>query len=302
MGWEKQLSRVDRFGLSAALTTPFDAEMRVDVPKAVKHARHCLNSGCSSVTLFGTTGEGSSISNEEREAVLKAFLDAGIESARIAVGVMANSYVDAAAQARAALDAGCRGVLLAPPSYFKNVSEDGLFVWFSSVFQEMGASARDVILYNIPSVTAVEISVDLVTRLREAFPNVVAGVKDSSGNWSYTEKLLARHKDLAILIGDERDLAAGVRLGGQGAISGMANLYADRLLPMINEGREDPAMIEAVNELLKFPVTPAVKAMVAHHSGDDGWRRARAPLRALSDSDFNRLTGVFDRLFVAAAA
>ena len=161
-------------------------------------------------------------------------------------------------------------MLLAPPSYFKNVSDDGLFVWFSSVFPEIGASARDVILYNIPSVTAVEISVDLVTRLREAFPNIVAGVKDSSGNWTYTEKLLAKHKDLAILIGDERDLAAGVRLGGQGAISGMANLYADRLLPMINEGREDPAMIEAVNELLKFPVTPAVKALVAHHAGDDG--------------------------------
>jgi 4-hydroxy-tetrahydrodipicolinate synthase len=296
------LSRVNRFGLSAALTTPFDAEMRVDMPKATKHARHCLDSGCTSVTLFGTTGEGSSIGNEERNAVLKAFLDAGIEPAQIVVGVMANSYVDAAAQARAALDAGCRGVLLAPPSYFKNVSDDGLFAWFSSVFAEIGTLARDVILYNIPSVTAVEISVDLVTRLREAFPNVVAGVKDSSGNWSYTEKLLARHKDLAILIGDERDLAAGVRLGGQGAISGMANLYADRLLPMINEGRDDPAMIEAVNELLKFPVTPAVKAMVAHHSGDDSWRRARAPLQALSDSDFKRLTGIFDRLFVAAAA
>ncbi|ATU95022.1 dihydrodipicolinate synthase family protein [Phyllobacterium zundukense] len=276
--------------------------MRIDVPKAVNHAQHCLQSGCTSVTLFGTTGEGSSIGNDEREIVFNAFLSAGIEPAQIVIGVMANSYLDAAAQARVALHAGCRGVLLAPPSYFKNVSDDGLFVWFSSVFAEIGTSARSVILYNIPSVTAVEISVALVSRLREAFPNVVAGVKDSSGNWSYTETLLARHKDLAILIGDERDLAAGVRLGGQGAISGMANLYADRLLPMINEGREDPTMIEAVNELLKFPVTPAVKAMVAHHSGDDGWRRARAPLQALSDSDFKRLTGIFDRLFVAAAA
>lgn len=296
------MPRVDRFGLSAALTTPFDAEMRVDVPKAVNHARHCLDSGCSSVTLFGTTGEGSSIGSAEREVVLNAFLEASIQSTQIVVGVMANSYVDAAGQSRSALVAGCRGVLLAPPSYFKNVSDNGLFVWFSSVFKEIGASARDIILYNIPSVTAVEISVDLVSRLREAFPSVVAGVKDSSGNWSYTEKLLAKHKDLAILIGDERDLAAGVRIGGQGAISGIANLYPYRLLPMINEGREDPAMIEAVNELLKFPVTPAVKALVAHHSGDEGWRRARAPLQALSDSDFKRLTSIFDRLFVAAAA
>ncbi|WP_281406824.1 dihydrodipicolinate synthase family protein [Phyllobacterium endophyticum] len=292
----------DRFGLSAALTTPFNAEMRIDMPKAVEHARHCLDSGCNSVTLFGTTGEGSSIGDEERGIVIQAFLDAGIEPKQIVVGVMANSYIDAAVQSRHALEAGCRGVLLAPPSYFKNVSDDGLFVWFSSVFEQTGPQARDIFLYNIPSVTAVEISVDLVTRLRETFPHVVAGVKDSSGNWPFTEKLLERHKDLAILIGDERSLAAGVRLGGQGAISGMANLYADRLLPMINEGRDDPAMIEAVNELLKFPVTPAVKALVAYQADDDGWRRARAPLQALSDADCRRLAGIFDRLFVAAAA
>ncbi|MBB3238500.1 dihydrodipicolinate synthase family protein [Phyllobacterium endophyticum] len=292
----------DRFGLSAALTTRFNAEMRIDVPKAVEHARHCLDSGCNSVTLFGTTGEGSSIGDEERGIVIQAFLDAGIEPKQIVVGVMANSYIDAAVQSRHALEAGCRGVLLAPPSYFKNVSDDGLFVWFSSVFEQTGPQARDIFLYNIPSVTAVEISVDLVTRLRETFPHVVAGVKDSSGNWPFTEKLLERHKDLAILIGDERSLAAGVRLGGQGAISGMANLYADRLLPMVNEGRDDPAMIEAVNELLKFPVTPAVKALVAYQAGDDGWRRARAPLQALSDADCRRLAGIFDRLFVAAAA
>lgn len=296
------MSQVDRFGLSAALTMPFDADMRVDVAKAVKHAQSCLSNGCTSVTLFGTTGEGSSIGDEERAAVLNAFLEAGIKPAQIVVGVMANSYMDAAAQARAALDAGCRGILLAPPFYFKNVSDDGLFAWFSAVFATIGASARGIILYNIPSVTAVEISIELVTRLREAFPAVITGVKDSSGNWSFTEKLLLKHKDLAILIGDERSLAQGVRLGSQGSICGMANLYAGRLLPMANEGRDDPAMIQAIDELLKFPVIPAVKAMVAHHTGDASWRRARAPLQDLSDSDYKRLAGIFDRLFVAAAA
>lgn len=64
-----------------------------------------------------------------------------------------------------------------------------------------------------------------------------------SGNWAYTEKLLAAHKDIAILIGDERDLAAGVRLGGQGAISGMANLFPDRLPGMINDGQDDAELV-----------------------------------------------------------
>lgn len=90
-------------------------------------------------------------------------------------------------------------------------------------------------------------------------------------------KLLAAHKDIAILIGDERDLAAGVRLGGQGAISGMANLFPDRLLRMINDGQDDAELVAAVQQLLNYPVTPAVKAMVARHTGDKEWRRVRAP-------------------------
>src|SRR5262245_23326077 len=182
----------ERFGLSAALPMPFDDAMRIDTAKAVQHARHCLEAGCSSVTLFGTTGEGSSIGADERSEVLRSFLASGIEPGQIVVGVMANAYTDAIAQAGEALRAGCRGVLLAPPSYFKNVGDDGLFEWFSAVFNGLGSSARGIILYNIPSVTAVEISVDLVSRLREAFPAVVAGVKDSSGNWNFTESLLER--------------------------------------------------------------------------------------------------------------
>ncbi|MBA8903403.1 MULTISPECIES: dihydrodipicolinate synthase family protein [unclassified Phyllobacterium] len=296
------MSRVERFGLSAALTMPFDAALAIDLRAAIDHAKSCLQRGCSSVTLFGTTGEGSSIGALERQAVIKEFIAAGIEPSQIVVGIMANSHVDAAEQARFALDAGCRGILLAPPSYFKNVSDDGLFDWHSATFRAVGPDVRGVILYNLPSVTAVEISIDLVTRLREAFPNAIAGVKDSSGNWNYTEKMLARHNDLAILIGDERSLAGGVRLGGQGAISGLANLYPERLLRMIDEGRDDEEVVAAVNELVKYPVIPAVKAMVAHHRGEDGWRRTRGPLEALPEGDFKHLTTIFDRLFVAAAA
>ncbi|MBA8881964.1 dihydrodipicolinate synthase family protein [Phyllobacterium myrsinacearum] len=296
------MSRVERFGLSAALTMPFDGALAIDLPRAIDHAQSCLRRGCSSVTLFGTTGEGSSIGAGERQTVIREFITAGIAPSQIVVGIMANSHVDAANEARFALDAGCLGILLAPPSYFKNVSDNGLFDWYSAAFKAIGADVRGIILYNLPSVTAVEISVDLVTRLREAFPGAIAGVKDSSGNWGYTEKMLTRHNDLAILIGDERSLAAGVRLGGQGAISGLANLYPERLLRMIDEGRDDEEVVAAVNELVKYPVIPAVKAMVAHHRGEDGWRRTRGPLEALPDGDCKHLTMVFDRLFVAAAA
>ena len=296
------MASTERFGLSAALTMPFDAAMGIDTPRAIDHAKWCLQNGCGSVTLFGTTGEGSSIGAEERRELLDAFLAAGIAPRRIVSGVMANSVQDAAEQSGLALDAGCRGILLAPPSYFKNVGDEGLYAWFSAVFTALGASARDIIVYNIPSVTAVELSVDLIGRLKAAFPGVVTGVKDSSGNWSYTQKLLAAHGDLAILIGDERSLAAGVRLGAQGAISGMANIYPARLLPMIEEGRDDRALSGFVDELVKYPVVPAVKAMVARRTGDATWRAARAPLSTISAADETRLAGLIEGMERAAAA
>lgn len=292
----------ERFGLSAALTTPFDLDGKIDVSRALKHARARLDSGCSSVTLFGTTGEGSSIADAERAALLDSFIAEGFAASNIVVGVMENSVADAVLQSADALRRGCKAILLAPPSYFKNLSDDGLFNWFSAVFKGLGDDARSIILYNIPSVTAVELSVDLISRLRAAFGGIITGVKDSSGTWAYTEKLLAAHKDIAILIGDERALAAGVRLGGQGAISGMANLFPERLLRMVNDGQDDAELVSAVQQLLNYPVTPAVKAMVARHTGDMEWRHVRAPLVSLKDADFNAIGSVFDRLHMAKAA
>lgn len=195
-------------------------------------------------------------------------------------GVLVDSIEDAALQSAEALKAGARNILLAPPSYFKNVSDDGLFAWFSAVFEKIGKGARDILVYNIPSVTMVTLSVDLVGRLKTTFPGIVTGVKDSSGNWPHTERLLKEHGDLAILIGDERDLAKGVRLGGHGAISGVANFLPQEVRTMAVDGKDDKRIEDLVVELLKFPVTPAVKVLLSHTTGENVWLEVRAPLVA----------------------
>lgn len=291
-----------KFGLSVALTTPFDASGDIAIGTMIKQAELSLASGCSSVTLFGTTGEGSSIGTQERERVLDAFLGAGIAGERMIAGIMADSVENAAAQAKSALTRGVRNILLAPPFYFKNVSDEGLFQWFSAVFARLGDEARDIIVYNIPSVTMVPLSVALIGRLRDAFPGIVTGVKDSSGDWPYTEALLKAHGDLIILIGDERHLAKGVRLGGQGAISGMANFVPHEIRLMAEDGKDDPRVENFVPELLKFPVTAAVKAMVAHISGEEIWLAVRPPLVSISGEGRNHLIGAFDTLFRSRAA
>ena len=126
--------------------------------------------------------------------------------------------------------------------------------------------------------TGVPLSVDLIGRLKTAFPGVVAGVKDSSGEWQNTEKLLAAHGDLQILVGDERQLARAVRQGGAGTICGLANLMPGVVRKAAHDGVDDPRIADAVQAIMRYPFMPAVKALIAHRRGDAGWRVMAPPL------------------------
>jgi 4-hydroxy-tetrahydrodipicolinate synthase len=291
-----------RFGLSAAASTPFHDDGRINHALLVEHVKWCLANGCSSVTAFGTTGEGASIALAEREQVFGALAAHNIGGDKIVGGVAAASVLDAAAQARAALDFGCRALLLAPPFYFKDVSDDGLFRWFAQLFETLGAAARDVLLYHIPSMTQAGLSVALVGRLRKAFPEIIAGVKDSSGDWSNTEALLQQHAGLAILVGDERQLACAVRAGAQGTICGLANICPDAMLPLAQHGRDDPRIKRLVDALEKYPVISAVKAVIAHRTGDKSWLNTRAPLSPIASAELAEIAGHYDAIFAARAA
>lgn len=283
-----------RFGLSAALTTPFDAEGKIQLKLMASHAQSCLARGCDSITVFGTTGEGASVGQTERGEVIDALTKGGIAPGHLVVAVTANALADAQAQVAAALDGGAKAVLLAPPSYFKSPTEAGVENWFSAVFDAVGSKARDIILYHIPSVTMVGVSAALVTSLRKAYPKAVMGVKDSGGDWSHTEALLKAHGDLAILIGDERDLARGVRMGGQGAISGVANIAPELVREMAVDGKDRPEIVDLVSAILHHPVTPAVKTVLAHVSGEASWTRVRPPLVPTGATGAKALAATFD--------
>jgi 4-hydroxy-tetrahydrodipicolinate synthase len=288
---------VQRFGLSCALTTPFLLDGSVDLPRLTAHVRSRLAAGCASVTLCGTTGEGASLGRESRERMLAAVREDGVNLEReVVFGIAASSAEEAKAQARQAAMFGCRTVLLPPPFYFKDATEEGLLSWFSRVLEHLAGDGLRAILYHIPSVTAVPLSLGLIGRLRERFSGTLLGVKDSSGDWDYARRLLARHGDLTILIGDERRLAEAVRIGASGAISGLANVVPELMLPLANEGRDDPRISALVEEVLKYSVTPAVKELVAHRTCDPAWRTVAPPLSALTREDAQRLTAAFDSI------
>lgn len=271
-----------KIGVSAALATPFDHRGAIDWPRFGAHAKYLLGQGMRVVTAFGTTGEGISISTSARAPLYERMAAAGVDAGGLVECVYGPSSQDAGDHARRSLDAGCAGILLTPPFYFKQPTEEGVYRWFAEVLERVGPACRDVILYNIPGLTGVSIGPSLVARLRLAFPQAIAGVKDSSGDWQQTTALLAEHRDLAILVGHEGDLARAVRAGASGSISGVAN-FAPELIATLVRGEDVPLIDDILERLLKLPVVPAVKAVLAVTTGDPVWSRVRAPLDPIHD-------------------
>ncbi len=276
-----------RLGLGAALTTPFGPDGEVLWGKLADHARRLMASGLSIVTTFGTTGEGASLDRATRARAIQRLSELGIAPANVATCIYGPAARDAADDIRRALAEGCAAILLVPPFYYKAVSDDGLFRWHAEVFEAVGAGCREVILYNIPGLTGATIGPELVGRLRRAFPEVVAGVKDSGGDWGHTTTLLAEHRDLAILVGHEGHLARAVQNGASGAISGMANV-APRLVAGLVAGTGNALIDWALERLLAMPIVPAIKAVLAEETGDGTWRPVRAPLEPI-DGEPRRL-------------
>ncbi len=276
------------FGISAALTTPFLSGNSVDFVRFNNHIRSVLSKGCSSVTMFGTTGEGPSVSCKMRLDTLRAVIDEGINPASLVLTLHGTAATDIVDQVEAAMSLGVRKFLLPPPGYFNDPTSSGLSAWFGFILSQFKATNAQFILYHIPQVIGVGLSIDLVSQLKYAFPKLVYGVKDSSGVFEYTEKLL-QLPGLKILVGDERQLASCVRIGASGSISGVANVFSNRLARVLATGNDDAKLNQLVDTLLNFPVTPAIKSMVAYKYNAKEWRNTAPPLEPLSDEDYARI-------------
>lgn len=281
---------MSRIGLNCALSTPFGQTGAIDIPRLVAHAHWVLNNGCDGLTLFGTTGEGASIGVPGRYQMLAALAGGGIDlRSRVIAGVSAASAHEVYDQCKAGYDMNVRGLLLAPPFYFTGVSDEGLFRFFSGVFEKLGPHLRDVILYHIPGMTGVPISIALTKRLAKAFPGKIIGIKDSAGDADATDQRLKELAGLQVLVGDERQLARAVRNGGAGSICGLANVAPDLLAPLANQGKEDIRVNRMVDAILGYSFMPAIKALIADRMGDPAWRNMRAPLDPLDDKDATAL-------------
>jgi 4-hydroxy-tetrahydrodipicolinate synthase len=268
--------------------TPFKADGSPDAPKLLKQCKWLEANGVGQA-IFGTNSEANSMSAAQKMHTLTALVEGGLNPEHMMPGTGATSIDAAVTMTRHAVDHQCAGVLMLPPFYYKDVSDDGLFAYFSEVIQKVGSKALQIYIYNIPPVTKINLSLSLLERLTKEYPNTVVGMKDSSGDWAYTEsviKLLAP-SGFRVYAGSEVFLMRALRAGGVGCISATANVNPKAIAELAAHWRESnaderQAGLDQVRGIFaKYQMIAGMKTAVAHYTNDPEWLRVRPPLMQL---------------------
>ena len=278
-------------GVWSPVLVPLRPDLGIDPERFVAHARRLLAQGCHGLALFGTTSEANSFSVAERRALVEEVVGAGVPPERLMVGTGCCALTDSVELTRHAMEVGCRRVLMLPPFYYKGMSDEGLFRSFAEVVERVGDPALEVFLYHFPKLSGVPVTEGLIALLVDAFPEVVAGVKDSSGDWSNTRMMLDRFPGLAIFPGSEVFLLDGLRAGAAGCITATSNVNAAGARAVFdawNDGHDDAeAKQEAATAIRRaidrHPGIPAQKYLIARYRNDPAWRAVRPPMVALAD-------------------
>jgi 4-hydroxy-tetrahydrodipicolinate synthase len=287
-------------GVFAPVLTPMDGDLAPEPGRFVAHCKWLLGEGCHGLAPFGTTSEGNSLAADERMRLLEAAIAAGIDPGMLMPGTGCCALSDTVRLTRHAVEHGCAGVLMLPPFYYKAVSEDGLFAAVAETIQRVGDDRLRIYLYHIPPVAQVGFALSLIERLVAAYPSVVVGLKDSSGDWQNTQRVLEALPGFATFCGSEVFLLDTLRGGGAGCITATANVNPAAIRELYDAWQSDraDALQQAVSERRRssqaYPMIPALKAIVAHYREDPDWRHLRPPLMALAEAEANALLAALD--------
>jgi 4-hydroxy-tetrahydrodipicolinate synthase len=285
-------AKTDRIrGVLSPVVTPFDSDFNPDPARFVAHCQWLVSQG-SGLAVFGTNSEANSLSVNERLALLDALLSAGVDPKRMMPGTGCCSLSDSVKLTEHAVKAGCAGVLMLPPFYYKGVSDEGLYRNFSEIIERVGDSRLRIYLYHIPPVAVVGITPNLVERLLKKYPTAIAGMKDSSGDWKNTKTFLDAFakQGFDVFAGSESFLLANMRNGGAGCISATANVNPAAIDKLYREWQNADAdaqqkaldVVRGTFSNSKYVMISALKAGIAQYTGDDQWCTVRPPLVELS--------------------
>ena len=292
MPYRCSMSFSELVGVYAAAVTPLKSDYTLDLEGIPALLDFLVRRGCHGVLLLGTTGEGPSFAPDERIAVMRIATQVrqSHPDFRLLAGTGTPSLTETLALTRAAFDLGMDGVVVLPPYYYRKVTDDGLFTWFSQVLRQAVPEKGALLGYHIPPVTGVPFSLDLLSRLKNAFPTRFAGIKDSSGDAVFAQQLGERFgHDLVVLTGNDRLFSLALESAASGCITAMANVISP-LLRGVWDAYQNGQPASSIQQQLNMardvmerypPAPPLLKALLARKYGLQVWA-VRPPLVPIS--------------------
>jgi 4-hydroxy-tetrahydrodipicolinate synthase len=282
-------------GVFAAVLTPLNADLSPNVKAQAGHAKWLLENGCNGLAVLGTTGEANSFSIKERISILEGLVAAGVPAKAMMPGTGCCAISDTVELSKKAVELGASGVLMLPPFYYKGVSDDGLYAAYAETIERIGDDRLRVYLYHIPPMSQMPISVALIERLVKAYPDTVVGLKDSSGVVENMTGIAKKFPGFAVFSGGDHLTLDLMKAGGAGCITAVCNI-APHWLQELYQGWQGKTAQDLQDRMAKLrdliitcPQVPALRAVVARHTGDDGWRKPRPPLLTLDEARYREL-------------
>jgi 4-hydroxy-tetrahydrodipicolinate synthase len=275
-----------------AMVTPFTADGALDTAAAARLATELVDDlGNDGLVISGTTGESPTTSDDEKDRLLRAVIEAVGDRAHVIAGVGTNDTRHTIELARAAEKAGAAGLLVVTP-YYNKPPQDSLYAHFTAVADSTGLP---VMLYDIPARAGVAIATETLLRLAE-HPQIVAN-KDAKGDLFAAQRVMSSC-ELVYYSGDDALNLPLLAVGAVGAVSVTGHLVADRILATILAYESgDVALSRELNDEL-VPVTEAImtrtQGVIAvkaalEHQGRPGGGSLRLPLLPMSAKDRERL-------------
>ena len=230
-------------GIIPPMVTPLKDEKELDVEGCIRLTEHIVSGGVGGLFILGTTGEAQSLSHSLRSEFVGLVCKQVAGRVPVLVGISDTAIEESLALAEKAWECGAAGVVAAAP-YYLAPSQQEMIEYFTELADRV---KLPLYLYTMPSCVKVFLEVGTVVKLA-GHPNI-AGLKDSSANMTYFQKLLYlfRDKDFALYMGPEEMTAAAVMAGADGGINGGANLCPELYTEMYEAARAHDT--EKVNEL-----------------------------------------------------
>ena len=270
-------------GLFTASLTPMNEDLSVNFAGLVKHINWLLDNGSNGICLLGTTGEANSFSVDERLKVIDEVVDSGVDPKVLLVGTGTCALPDTIKLTKYAVVKGAGGVLMLPPFYYKGLSDQGILDYFKLVIEGVDDPDLKIYLYHFPKMTGVPFTLELIQKLVTAFPGVIVGIKDSSGDFEGMKAVCEALPGFQLFTGTEKYLLDAMRIGGAGCISATfnasikqgANVYANW-----QDANADELQAKLSETRSKFEMTSFISGLKYLYSvwtGDTAWLNMRPP-------------------------